>query len=319
MTNVLLLTFLADVMFQLFGFCIAAFLQTEKFYDLAGSATFLLCTYLSLFKPWESQVERQYNREMLLPFTKSEALATSENGRFHARQVLASGTTGLWALYLGAFLFKRALHHGDRRFDKVKKNPRQFLLYWLVQATWVALTALPVYLTNAIPAQIHSQIRFRDILGLILWAGGFVFEVAANYQKEKWRKEIGPDYKRSFISHGLWSLSRHPNYFGECVLWFGSFLLCSSAFPAALQVQLQLQGAQTPLHHTPAAGLVSAWLLHLAFFSPIFVTVLITRVSGIPLLERENDRRLKDVVAYWRYKKQTSMFVPTWPRNVGLE
>ena len=132
-----------------------------------------------------------------------------------------------------------------------------------------------------------------------LWIVGFTFEVVANYQKQQWRKEVGKDYKRSFISHGLWSLSRHPNYFGECVLWLGSYLVCSSAFSAAVEKQI--------LFH---------WMARGAVFSPMFVTFLITRVSGIPLLEKENDRRLKDVVAYWRYKKETSMFVPTWPRYV---
>ncbi|KAG0357945.1 hypothetical protein BGZ54_000109, partial [Gamsiella multidivaricata] len=154
-------------------------------------------------------------------------------------------------------------------------------------------------LTNSIPAEDHPAIGAQDILGLVVWGMGFAFEVVANYQKQRWRKDIGKNYKQSFISHGLWSLSRHPNYFGECVLWFGSYLLSSSAFSVAVEDQI--------LPH---------WMSRLALFSPIFVTCLITRVSGIPLLERENDRRLKDVVAYWKYKKETSMFVPIWPRSV---
>ncbi|KAF9926036.1 hypothetical protein BGZ67_008322 [Mortierella alpina] len=121
----------------------------------------------------------------------------------------------------------------------------------------------------------------------------------ANFQKMQWRKEVGKDYKRSFISHGLWSLSRHPNYFGECLLWCGSYWVSSGAFSAGQE-----------------AGILPGWMARLAMLSPVFVTVLITRVSGIPLLEKENDRRLKDVVAYWKYKKETSMFVPTWPRSV---
>ncbi|KAF9400299.1 hypothetical protein BGX21_004586 [Mortierella sp. AD011] len=98
----------------------------------------------------------------------------------------------------------RALKHGDKRFDKVKKIPGKFLIYWLIQGVWVALTALPVYLTNSIPAKVHPAIGVRDIIGLAIWGTGFTFEVVANYQKHQWRKEIGPNYKRSFISHGLW-------------------------------------------------------------------------------------------------------------------
>lgn len=150
------------------------------------------------------------------------------------------------------------------------------------------------YITNTIPAESHPSLDLQDILGLVLWAGGFIFEVVANYQKHQWRQQVGPDYKRSFISHGLWSISRHPNYFGECVLWAGSYLLSSSSFSSAL------------LDPT----VISRWWTRLALFSPLFVILLITRVSGIPLLEKENDRRLKDVVAYWKYKKETSMFVP---------
>ncbi|KAF9360284.1 hypothetical protein BGX26_009967 [Mortierella sp. AD094] len=202
-------------------------------------------------------------------------------------------------MYLGSFLFMRALKHGDKRFDKVKRMPGKFLIYWLIQGVWIALTALPVYLTNSIPAKIHPAIGIRDIIGLVIWGTGFTFEVVANYQKQRWRKEVGANYKRSFISHGLWSLSRHPNYFGECLLWLGSYLLAASAFHSAVE-----------------SHILPAWLSRFAVFSPIFVTFLITRVSGIPLLERENDRRLKDVVAYWKYKKETSMFVPTWPRSV---
>ncbi|KAI1300114.1 hypothetical protein EDD11_006312 [Mortierella claussenii] len=275
--RVLLPTLLADFAIQVASWGVAATLQSEKFYDVAGSISFLVCTYLSLVKP----------------FGKEQVQV------FHPRQLLASGTTAVWALYLGSFLLKRTLKHGDKRFDKVKKIPGEFFFYWLIQSVWVGLTALPVYLTNSIPAEVHPKLGMQDYLGVVIWAAGFIFEVIANYQKQQWRREIGKDYKRSFISSGLWSLSRHPNYFGECVLWVGSYLLSSKAFDAAVQSQILPQ-----------------WISRLSVISPVFVTFLITRVSGIPLLERENDRRLKDVVAYWKYKKQTSMFVPTWPRSV---
>ncbi|KAF8939120.1 hypothetical protein BGZ58_010553 [Dissophora ornata] len=226
-TRVLLPALLADFSIQLAGWSVAALLQTEKFYDLAGSASFVMCTYLSLFKPWAKE--------------------------------------------------NRVLKHGDKRFDKVRRMPGRFLIYWFIQGVWVALTALPVYLTNSIPAENHPAIGVQDIIGFALWGAGFAFAVVANFQKERWRKEIGKNYKRSFISHGL----------------------CSNAFHSAVEEQL-----------------LSKWMVRLAVFSPIFVTILITRVSGIPLLEREDDRRLRDVVAYWKYKKETSMFVPTWPRSV---
>ncbi|KAF9926037.1 hypothetical protein BGZ75_001475 [Mortierella antarctica] len=122
--RVLAPTLLADYAIQLFGFTVSTLLQTEKFYDLAGSTSFIVCTYLSLFQPWDK--------------------ASSRHRAIHPRQMIASCTTVLWALYLGSFLFKRALKNGDKRFDKVKKSPAQFLVYWLVQGVWVAMTALPV-------------------------------------------------------------------------------------------------------------------------------------------------------------------------------
>ncbi|KAF9298773.1 hypothetical protein BGZ88_004678 [Linnemannia elongata] len=287
--KVLVPTLLTDFGVQIAGWSISAFLQTEKFYDLAGSTSFVLCTFISLYKPWD---ENSIWADGMSPNALLRAI--------HPRQIIASGTTVVWAAYLGSFLFSRVLNHGDKRFDKVKKVPGRFLIYWLVQGIWVALTALPVYMTNSIPASVHPDLGLQDYIGIALWGLGFAFQVIANYQKQKWRKEIGRDYKRSFISTGLWSLSRHPNYFGECLLWFGSYLVCSSAFSAALE---------------SPAPIMSHWMSRLAVFSPMFVTFLITRVSGIPLLERENDRRLKDVVAYWKYKKATSMFVPTLPRR----
>ncbi|KAF9132829.1 hypothetical protein BGW39_011215 [Mortierella sp. 14UC] len=286
--KVLIPTLLADFGIQVTGWSISAFLQTEKFYDFAGSTSFIVCTFLSLFKPWD--------KNSIWADGKSATILKA----IHPRQMIASGTTVVWAAYLGSFLFSRVLKHGDKRFHNIKRAPSRFLVYWLVQGIWIALTALPVYMTNSIPASVHPDLGLQDYIGLALWGSGFVFQVVANYQKQKWRKEIGRDYKRSFISTGLWSLSRHPNYFGECLLWFGSYLFSSSAFSTAL---------------ASPAPIMSHWMSRLAVFSPIFVTFLITRVSGIPLLERENDRRLKDVVAYWKYKKATSMFVPTWPRR----
>ena len=110
--------------------CHATFVATLQFYDLAGSTSFIACTYLSLFQPWDNT-------------TYGNGSSTTTRA-IHPRQIIASCTTVLWALYLGSFLFNRALKSGDRRFDKVKKNPSQFLVYWLVQGVWVALTALPV-------------------------------------------------------------------------------------------------------------------------------------------------------------------------------
>ncbi|KAG7153786.1 Zinc finger protein 362-like [Homarus americanus] len=128
---------------------------------------------------------------------------------------------------LGLFLFTRIVKAGkDRRFDKTRANPVRFFYAWTLQGVWVLVTILPSLLAVLSPRQ--RPVGTRDYIGWGIWAMGFLIEVVADYQKTVFKNN--PANKDKFINTGLWALSRHPNYFGEILLWFGLYVSASSTF-----------------------------------------------------------------------------------------
>lgn len=227
-------------------------LQTEKFFDLTGSLTYISLTLFAL----------------------------SMSTKLDQRSILLGSLVILWALRLGSFLFQRIHKAGkDDRFDAIKPNFLRFLNTWTLQALWAVLTAAPALI--AITAVERKEMGVLGMLGLGLWVAGFFIEVLADQQKTRFRKN--PENKDRFIQNGLWAKSRHPNYFGEIVLWIGITLI---AIPV-------LQGWQ--------------WI---ALISPIFVTLLLTRVSGIPMLESKADKKWGEEEDYKSYKKNTPILIP---------
>eukprot|EP00746_Dinoflagellata_sp_MGD_P134943 gnl/MRDRNA2_/MRDRNA2_68836_c0_seq1.p1 gnl/MRDRNA2_/MRDRNA2_68836_c0~~gnl/MRDRNA2_/MRDRNA2_68836_c0_seq1.p1 ORF type:complete len:275 (-),score=29.43 gnl/MRDRNA2_/MRDRNA2_68836_c0_seq1:24-848(-) len=253
-----------DLIIQMACFVVAAALQTEKFYDLSGSATYILCVLLSLRKATMSAAPRA--------FVNSSLVLT-------------------WAARLGCFLFWRILKDGsDRRFDHVKDKPRLFIIFWLVQALWIFLTALPVYLVNAKASCIKKDdeepgcdpnLSWRDYLGWSLWVTGFVIQSVADFQKSRFR--ANPENREKWIDEGLWHYSQHPNYFGEMSMWWGIFLSSSQSL----------------------RGLENASII-----SPLFVTFLLTQVSGIPMLRKANMKRWGDLPEYAEYLRTTPLLIP---------
>ncbi len=236
---------------QWLAFVPAYLRQTEKYYDLMGSVTYIT----------------------------SMLLALGLSGADDLRSFLLASVVFVWAGRLGTFLFSRIQQDGhDSRFDKIKPNPVLFFRTWSLQGLWVLVTAAAAL--AAISGAGTVPIGPVELLGLILWLVGFVIEVVADSQKRRFREANGAGV---FINTGLWARSRHPNYFGEILLWFGVAVM---AFPA-------LQGLQ-----------------YAALISPVFVFVLLTRISGIPLLERKSDRRWGDDPAYVVYKQGTPILVP---------
>ncbi|XP_072022755.1 uncharacterized protein [Amphiura filiformis] len=251
-STLLLRSGLWDVGIQWAGFAVAAALKTEKFYDLAGSGTFLFLAIQTL--RW--------------------------GNTFYFRQKVQTGMVATWAVRLGLFLFTRVLHAGgDSRFDKVKGNPKTFFIYWTIQALWVWLTLLPTMILNS--EKRDKPLGLRDYAGWGLWTAGFLLEAVADYQKTVFKAD--PDNAGKFISTGLWSISRHPNYLGEILLWAGLYLSSSSV----------MSGYQ-----------------HLSVISPIFVYLLLTRVSGVPILERQGMKRYGKDPAYLDYVKNTALLLP---------
>ena len=172
--------------------------QTEKFYDLTGSLTFISVTsiaYFSLDNP--STIDTILYLYVIV-----------------------------WAGRLGIFLFRRIIKDGkDERFDKAKKKFFWFLQYWMGQAAWVVFTAGASIL--AILSPVEAELEVIAFIGIFLWWSGFLIEVISDYQKRKFRETSDP--KTEFISTGLWGRSRHPNYFGEITLWVGMAVISLSS------------------------------------------------------------------------------------------
>jgi steroid 5-alpha reductase family enzyme len=231
--------------------------RTEHFYDLTGSSTYVLLT-----------------------------VAAYLAGPGGPARLLLAAMVLLWALRLGAFLFRRVRQDGgDGRFDRIKHNGPRFFFTWTLQGLWVLVTAGAAWaaLGSAAPGGLGPL----GLLGAALWLAGFAVETAADAQKRAFRRRAGAG---AFIDEGLWRYSRHPNYAGEILLWLGVAL------------------ASLPL--------LSGWQL-VTLVSPLFVYLLLTRVSGIPLLERRGRERWGDDPAYRGYLERTPVLFP-WSRRGPL-
>ncbi len=226
--------------------------QTEKFFDLTGSLTYVAITV------------------MLVALTPG----------IDARGLLLAALVALWALRLGTFLSRRISASGkDDRFDEIKPSFVRFLNVWTVQGLWVVFTAAAAWI--AISSTQRVGLDWLALLGFLLWAAGFGVEVVADLQKSRFKAD--PANKGKFISSGLWSRSRHPNYFGEILLWVGVAVIAAPV----------LQGWQ--------------WV---AMISPVFVALLLIKVSGIPLLEKKADKTWGGQAEYEAYKENTPVLIP---------
>lgn len=256
-----------------------------------GWSIFLICGGLAFAINWLAfipsalaRTERFYDLIGALTYITVTAAALGLSGAFDLRALVVAACVFIWCTRLGLFLFSRIGAAGeDRRFRRIKTNPLRFLTAWTIQALWVTLTcaAAIAVLTSPIRVGLEGFL----IAGFSLWIVGFGMEVTADAQKSKFRAD--PANKDRFITTGLWSWSQHPNYFGEIVLWTGIAVM---AIPT-------LQGW--------------AWL---TLISPIFVTLLLTRVSGIPLLDRSARERWGEDPEYQAYIAQTSKLVPLPPK-----
>ena len=226
--------------------------QTEKYYDITGTITYVLTTAITLLL--------------------TEIL--------DIRSLLLAALIVIWALRLGIFLFRRVHNVGkDGRFDNLKPSFIRYLNTWILQGLWVSFTAAAAL--AAISSKDKVDLGIVGVVGLIMWAAGFAIEITADSQKKKFK--ANPKNINKFIDEGLWARSRHPNYFGEILLWFGVSII---AFPV-------LQGAQL-----------------FTLISPIFVYILLTKGSGIPILERRADKKWGGMPEYEEYKNSTPILVP---------
>ncbi|POS83178.1 hypothetical protein EPUL_004621 [Erysiphe pulchra] len=282
--------------------------QSERFYDLSGSVTYLSVTALSLYLPTLRARAATKITGGTRPAFPSLARAFTENGGiggFNWRQVVLSTAVTIWATRLGTYLFERILADGhDSRFDKIKRSPPQFLGAFFAQATWVSLCLMPVLAINSIPNKLLSSlplIMTSDIIGLSLFVGGLAFEVIADRQKNAWvQAKKRKEHDEEFLTSGLWSKSRHPNYFGEVTLWTG--IATAAAGVLASNVGQSAIGLNTVYGRILGIGL--------SFISPAFTTFLLLKVSGVPLSETKYDKKYGDREDYQRWKRETPVFIP---------
>ncbi|KQZ23966.1 DUF1295 domain-containing protein [Microbacterium sp. Root553] len=248
----------AAYVIQILAFIPAVLLRTERFFDLTGSLTFLaISVALVLLTP--------------MPDARSWILAVM---------------VALWAARLGSFLAMRVHKAGsDGRFDEIKGSPVRFLQVWVIQGAWVSITAAAAWIAISTDAANRAPIGWLTVVGIVVWVLGMVIEIVADAQKSAFRAD--PKNKDEFIRTGLWSRSRHPNYFGEIVIWVGVFVT--------------------------AAPVLTGWQW-VAVLSPLFVILLLTRVSGIPLLEARAEKKWGDRADYIEYRESTPSLIPRLTR-----
>ena len=201
------------------------------------------------------------------------------------RAIIVAAMVVIWALRLGLFLFVRIGNSGgvDSRFDAIKVNPLRFLVAWSLQAVWTIITAAAALVV--ISATDREPIDVFFWIGTAIWITGFMIEVLADRQKSTFKAD--PANHGKFISIGMWSWSQHPNYFGEIVLWIGAAVI---AVPA-----------------------LSGWS-YVVFASPLFIILLLTKISGINLLDVAAKKKWGDDPEYQEYRRTTSILVLRPPR-----
>jgi steroid 5-alpha reductase family enzyme len=250
-------TLIASFAIQAAFFAFAASLKTDKVTDLSYSLSFALLSILMVLG----------------------------NRAFSTVQLVATAAVVLWAARLGSYLLARILKIGkDARFDDKRGDFLKFLGFWILQAVAVWAVMLPITALLSVPAP--EPFGALSYAGLALWVVGFAVEAASDAQKYAFRNR--PENKGRWIESGLWKYSRHPNYFGEVVLWWGLFILALPSFSSTMLF---------------------------AAVGPVFITLLILFVSGVPPLEKSAEEKYGKDPSYRAYKRRTSIFVPLPPRG----
>ncbi|NCG07352.1 MAG: DUF1295 domain-containing protein [Gammaproteobacteria bacterium] len=237
---------------QWVGLIHARLFETEHYFDLVGSLTYITVTLFAV----------QQAADMGL------------------RQQIIAGVVIVWAARLGPFLFRRIQKAGeDRRFRKIKLSTPRFLLTWTLQGTWVFLTAGAALAAIMTPNVAPLGTLFY--VGAVMWVLGFAIEVIADNQKSAFKADAANENK--FITTGIWARAQHPNYFGEILLWAGVAVMALPSLSGSAMIFL---------------------------ISPVFVAVLLTRISGVPLLRKTAGERWGEDPEYQAYLKNTPLLIP---------
>ena len=224
--------------------------QTEKFYDLTGSIKYLFLTWFIYVLSYELY-------------------------GFNIGNLILAILISIWTVRLGSFLFMRIHKDGeDKRFRTIKTSAAQFFLTWTLSGMWVSLCSICALTAIANPFGV--TLNLVTYIGIGLFLLGFGIEVIADKQKTAFRSIL--ENKNKFITSGLWSKSRHPNYLGEIILWFAIAVISFSS----------LSGTQ-----------------YIALISPVFTYLLLVYVSGVRMLEDRANKKWGNLTEYQDYKKNT--------------
>ena len=248
--NPLVVGLVVSLVINLAMFLVAFRLQSDKLTDISYAATFVTIAVWSFI--------------------------VSEKSWFH---IVLLAMVSVWALRLGGFLLYRVIRNGkDSRFDGMRESFFGFGKFWVAQA----LTVWVVMIPSIFAFDASASWTWVSFVGLAVWLVGFVCESVADFQKQAFSNN--PANKNSWIHSGIWQYSRHPNYFGEILVWVG--------------VYLYVVASLTPLQ--AVIGLIS----------PAVIITLLLFVSGIPILEKSADKRWGKIPEYREYKARTSILVP---------
>lgn len=259
MLDGLLLTLGISLLIQAAFFAIAASLKTDKVTDLAYGLTFVVIAVVLYL----------------------------DSGPRRLPPLVLAAMVIVWGLRMSGYLLIRVIHMGrDTRFDGIRERFWPFLKFWFGQAIAVWLIMLPVTLWFARPGPWTKAMT----AGWLMWASGLIIETVADAQK--FRAKRRPDGRNRWMETGLWKYSRHPNYFGELLCWWGVFVFVA--------------GTYTGWQWAGIAG-------------PLTLTHLLLNVTGIPTLEASANRKWGANPAYQAYFHGTNRLVPWKPRPLTLE
>ena len=254
-------------------------ISTIPLFAICASVGFIL--HWAVFIPsYLLQTEHYFDLTGALSYISTITLAAYLHPLLDLRGLIICVLISIWAVRLGSFLFMRIKRAGqDRRFIESKTRFWQFLYIWTMRGAWV-FTTMAAGLA-AITSMTQRPLGIFAIAGVFLWLVGFSIEVVADRQKTKFRQL--PENADHFITSGLWAYSRHPNYFGEILLWLGITVI---ALPTLVGWQ------------------------YVTLISPIFVALLLIKVSGIRLLEADGKDRWGSDPNYQYYVNNTPVLVP---------
>jgi len=256
-------------------------------FAFSGAPLFALCASVGFILHWIAfipafgyQTEHYFDLTGSISYLGAVILAVVLHPSMDIRGLIISVMIAVWAARLGSFLFTRIKKAGqDRRFNEIKTRFFRFMFTWTLGGAWVFITMAAGL--AAITSTTQQAIGIPFFIGTALWVIGFGLEVVADSQKTSFRRQ--PENAEKFITTGLWQYSRHPNYFGEIILWLGIAVM--------------------------AAPVLSGWQL-VTLISPVFVFLLLTKVSGIPMLEKSGLERWGSDPKYQRYISITSPLFP---------